>query len=81
MRAFFLFIGLILLALLLSAAVNYPLFTLIQDITDKGPHKLITIIGKLFAIPGFIWILYRLNIANKRDLGYQLSKPAFLAEL
>src|SRR6056300_1253383 len=81
MRAFFFFIGLILLALFLSAAVNYPLFSLIQESTDKGPHKLITIGGKLFAIPGFIWILYKLGIANKRDLGYQLHKPAFLAEL
>jgi len=81
MRAFFLFVGLILLALFLSAAVNYPLYNLLQDSTDKGPEKLITIVGKLFAIPGFIWILYRLGIANKRDLGYQLNKPAFLAEL
>ena len=81
MRAFFLFVGLILLALFLSAAVNYPLYNLLQDSTDKGPEKLITIVGKLFAIPGFIWILYCLGIANKRDLGYQLNKPAFLAEL
>jgi membrane protease YdiL (CAAX protease family) len=81
MRAFFLFVGLILLALFLSAAVNYPLYNLLQDSTDKGPEKLITIVGKLFAIPGFIWILYHLGIANKRDLGYQLNKLAFLAEL
>ncbi|MES9904175.1 MAG: CPBP family intramembrane glutamic endopeptidase [Sedimenticola sp.] len=81
MRVLSLFILLILGALLLSALINHPLYLLLGESINAGPHKLINITGKLLAIPGFIFIIRHLSIANKQSLGYALPRPEFLREL
>lgn len=81
MRAFILFVILILSALVLSALINYPLYLLFQDNISSGPHKLINTTGKLIAIPGFIFIIYKLSVADKKSLGYSLAHPKFLMEI
>ncbi|MEW7977740.1 MAG: CPBP family intramembrane glutamic endopeptidase [Candidatus Sedimenticola endophacoides] len=80
MRALALFVGLVLLALLLSALVNYPLHLLLQG--DGGaPHSLINTTGKLILLPCFLLLLRHRGLANRRDLGYALPRRAFLADL
>ena len=81
MRGFIYFILLMLGSLFLSALFNYPLYGLLQDSTDSGPHKLINTTAKLIAIPGFILIVRYFAIANKKGLGYNLPRPAFLKDI
>lgn len=81
MRALFLFVGLILLALLISASINYPLYLLLEEHLSSGPHKLINTTGKLLAIPGFIFLLHYLQINNKKALGYAIPRKEFLVDL
>lgn len=81
MRAFLLFILLMLVALFLSALANYPLYALFQESMSNGPHKLINTTAKLIAIPGFILIVRHFAIANRSGLGYGLPKARFLKDL
>lgn len=81
MRAFLLFILLMLVSLLLSALINYPLYGLLQESMSKGPHKLINTVAKLIAIPGFILIVRYFAIDNRNGLGYGIAKPAFFRDL
>lgn len=81
MRAFAYFLLLLLVSLLLSALVNYPLYSLLQGGMDHGPNKLINTVAKLIAIPGFILILQRYAIDNRVGLGYGLPRASFLREL
>lgn len=81
MRAFLLFILLMLLSLLLSALANYPLYVLLQESMSNGPHKLINTTAKLIAIPGFILIVKHFAIADKFGLGYGLPKARFVKDI
>ncbi|MEE8568985.1 MAG: CPBP family intramembrane glutamic endopeptidase [Anaerolineales bacterium] len=81
MRALLYFIALMLGALILSALLNYPLSLLAQELTDKGPHKLINTVAKLIAVPGFILIIRQFAINNKQALGYGLPRPLFIKEI
>ncbi|MEW7982044.1 MAG: CPBP family intramembrane metalloprotease [gamma proteobacterium symbiont of Phacoides pectinatus] len=81
MRALALFVGLVLLALLLSALVNYPLHLLLQGNGGGAPHSLINTTGKLILLPCFVLLLRHHGLANRRDLGYALGWRAFLVEL
>lgn len=81
MRAFLLFILLMLVALFLSALANYPLYALFQESMSNGPHKLINTTAKLIAIPGFILIVRYYGIASKPGLGYGLPKARFVRDI
>jgi len=81
MRAFFYFVLLLLVSLFLSGLINYPLYSLLQESMNKGPHKLINTVAKLIAIPGFILIIRHYAIDNRTGLGYGLPKAEFLREL
>lgn len=81
MRAFAYFILLLVVSLLLSALVNYPLYSLLQESMSNGPNKLINTVAKLIAIPGFILILRHYAIDNRIGLGYGLVRAEFLREL
>lgn len=81
MRAFAYFVLLLLVSLLLSALINPPLYSLLQESMSKGPNKLINTVAKLIAIPGFILILRHFAIDNRAGLGYGVPKPEFLREL
>jgi len=81
MRAFFYFVLLMLGALSLSALVNYPLYSFMQENLSSGPHKLINTTAKLIAIPGFILIVRLFAINSKKGLGYGLARPAFIRDI
>lgn len=67
--------------LLLSAALHYPLFLLLQHVSDIEPHKLITRAAKLLALPGFALLVIWLGLNSKPALGYGLSRPQFLRQM
>ena len=81
MRVIALFVVLLLVSLFLSALINYPLYALIGDLTDKGPHKLINTTAKLIAIPGFILLLRYFAVNNKQALGYALPRREFIVDM
>ncbi len=81
MRAFAYFVLLMLVSLFLSALINYPLYGLLQESLDKGPHKLVNTVAKLIAIPGFILIIRHFAIDSRIGLGYGVPRAEFLGDL
>ncbi|MES9885737.1 MAG: hypothetical protein ABW140_02920, partial [Candidatus Sedimenticola sp. 6PFRAG1] len=81
MRPLAYFVLLILIALFISALLNYPLYLWLEEGMDKGPHKLINTTAKLVAIPGFILLLRHYTLNSKQGLGYALPRPEFLREI
>ncbi|OOZ49343.1 hypothetical protein BOW39_06685 [Solemya velum gill symbiont] len=75
------FILAIVVALLLSALVNAPLYDAFPELSSRGPHKLMNTTGKLFLIPIFLFLLAWYGLNNKQALGYGLERRLFIAEL
>jgi uncharacterized protein len=94
MRAFTLFFGLMILALVAIGALTYPAWIAlhseaIQHIVwwlfhsqfDPPFHRIGHRIGMLALAVGFVLVARRAGLWDKRSLGYGLRRPLFLREL
>lgn len=81
MRAFLLFCGLTIFALLIAALVTYPAWLTVGLVSIEPVHRVMHRVAMLVAIVGFVLLVRHLRIADRRSLGYGLSRPAFLQEL
>jgi membrane protease YdiL (CAAX protease family) len=81
MRAFALFFGLLLAALAALAAFSYPAWLLLHPHFDFPFHRIGERIGMLALVIGFVLVARRVQLADKRSLGYGLPRPQFVREM
>jgi uncharacterized protein len=81
MRAFLLFFGLIVAALVSIAVFTYPAWLLLHPHFDFPFHRIGERIGMLALVIGFIVVARRVGLANKQSVGYGLPRPLFIREM
>src|SRR5882757_7892020 len=81
MRAFALFFGLMLAALASIAIFTYPAWLLLHPYFDFPFHRIGDRIGMLALAISFTLVARRVGMADKRSLGYALSRPLFIREM
>jgi uncharacterized protein len=80
MRAFAWFVGVILLAGLIGAAVAYPAYELTSTFAGWAFHRVASRIAMLVLVLGLVWLCRHLQLTTKRDFGYALPWRRFLAQ-
>jgi membrane protease YdiL (CAAX protease family) len=80
MRAFAWFVGVILLAGLIGAAVAYPAYELTSTFASWAFHRVASRIAMLVLVLGLVWLCRHLQLTTKRDFGYALPWRRFLAQ-
>ena len=81
MRAFFLFVLLLIGALVVAAALTYPAWLLVSTISVEPVHRVMNRLAMLIALIGLIILTRRLGLSNRESLGYGLPAARFMAEL
>jgi len=81
MRAFALFLGLMIAALAAIGVFTYPAWLLLHPHFDFPFHRIGARIGMLALLVGFILVARRAGLADKQSLGYGLRRPLFLREM
>ncbi len=81
MRAFLLFLGLLIAALAAIAVFTYPAWLLLHPHFNFPFHRLGERIGMLALLIGFVFVAKRAGLADKQSLGYGLPRRRFVREL
>lgn len=81
MRAFVLFLGLMILALASIAIFSYPVWLLLHPHFDFPFHRMGERIGMLALAVGFFVVARRVGLSDKQSLGYGLPRPLFIREM
>jgi uncharacterized protein len=81
MRAFVLFFGLMIAALVSIAVFTYPAWLLLHPHFDFPFHRIGERIGMLALVIGFILVARRVGLSDKRSVGYDLRRPLFIREM
>ena len=81
MRAFSLFVGLMIAALAAIAVFTYPAWLLLHPHFNFPFHRLGERIGMLALLIGFLFVAKRAGLADKQSLGYALPRRRFAAEM
>ena len=80
MRAFAAFIALMAAAVVGGALLAYPVYALAHDFGADWPfHRVANRLAMLLLLIGLVWLLRRLGLANRRDLGYAPEPRRFVA--
>jgi uncharacterized protein len=80
MRAFAWFLGLILLALAVMAALTYPVWQLLQPTFGFPFHRVADRLGMITLAVGFLLVARHLRLADRVSLGFGLPPRQFLRE-
>jgi membrane protease YdiL (CAAX protease family) len=80
MRALVWFLGLILLALAVMAALTYPAWQLLHPAFGFPFHRVADRLGMLTLAVGFFLVARRLRLADRESLGFGLPPRQFLRE-
>jgi uncharacterized protein len=81
MRAFSLFVGLMIAALAAIAMFTYPAWLLLHPHFNFPFHRLGERIGMLALLIGFVIVAKRAGLADKQSLGYGLARRRFVPEM
>jgi len=81
LRAFLLFLVLMIAALAAIAVFSYPAWLLLHPHFDFPFHRMGERIGMLALAIGFILVARRAGLSDKRSLGYGLRRPLFVREM
>jgi CAAX protease family protein len=81
MRAFLLFVGLMIAALAAIAVFTYPAWLLLHPHFNFPFHRLGERIGMLALLIGFVLVAKRAHLADKQSLGYALPRRRFVHEM
>ena len=81
MRAFLLFVGLMIAALAAIAVFTYPAWLLLHPHFNFPFHRLGERIGMLALLIGFLFVAKRAGLADKQSLGYALPRRRFVHEM
>lgn len=80
MRALAAFIALMAVAVVGGALLAYPVYSLAHELGADWPfHRVANRLAMLVLLIGLIWLLRRLRLANRADLGYALPRARFLS--
>jgi uncharacterized protein len=78
MRAFLLFVGLIVAAFAVMAIAAYPAWLAVTPIMGDVPfHRVANRVGMLALLVGFLLLARRMRLADRASLGYGVAWPAF----
>jgi membrane protease YdiL (CAAX protease family) len=81
MRAFLLFLGLMIAALAAIAMFTYPVWLLLHPHFNFPFHRLGERIGMLALLIGFVFVAKGAGLADKHSLGYALPRRRFVHEM
>ncbi len=81
MRAFLLFVGLMIAALAAIAVFTYPAWLLLHPHFNFPFHRLGERIAMLALLIGFMFVAKRAGLADKQSLGYALPRRRFVHEM
>jgi membrane protease YdiL (CAAX protease family) len=81
MRAFVIFLGLLLAAFAIMALAAYPAWLAVTPLLDDPPfHRVANRVGMLALLAGFVLVARRMRLADRTSLGYGLPLPAFVRQ-
>jgi hypothetical protein len=80
MRAFAWFLGLLLLALAVMAALTYPAWQVLQPAFGFPFHRVADRLGMITLAVGFVLVARRLRLADRASLGFGLPPRRFLRQ-
>jgi uncharacterized protein len=81
MRAFGLFVAAITAAVLLAAALAYPLYVLLHPLRPEWWFdKIAARVWALLMLLALLWVARRLHLSTKRDWGYGAPRPRWLRQ-
>ena len=79
MRAFAAFIALMAAAVIGGALLAYPVYSLAHELGADWPfHRVANRLATLVLLVGLIWLLRRMHLNNRADLGYGLERRRFI---
>jgi membrane protease YdiL (CAAX protease family) len=78
MRAFAWFLGVILLAGVVGAAIAYPAYEIASTFAGWAFHRIASRIAMLVLVAELVWLCRHLNIRTKRDVGFGLPWRRFI---
>ena len=81
MRAFLLFVGLLIAALLVASALTYPAWLLVATISVEPVHRVMNRLAMLFALIGLVFLTRRLGLSDRQSMGYGMPRPQFGRQL
>lgn len=81
MRAFLIFLGVILGALLIAGFLAYPAWLLVTTFMDAPIHRVMHRIAMLLGAIGLYLFLKRLHLANQETLGYAMPSRSFIGQM
>jgi len=79
-RAFAWFLGVIVLAGVIGAAIAYPAYELTSTFASWAFHRVASRIAMLVLVVELVWLCRHLNLNTKRDFGYGLPRRRFLGQ-
>jgi membrane protease YdiL (CAAX protease family) len=79
-RAFAWFLGVIVLAGVIGAAIAYPAYELTSTVAGWAFHRVASRIAMLVLVVELVWLCRHLNLRQKRDFGYGLPRRRFLRQ-
>lgn len=81
MRSFALFVALLVGALLVAAALTYPVWWLVSLVSIEPVHRVMNRVAMLIALVGLVVLTRRLGLSGKDAMGYGLPRRQFLIQL
>src|SRR5580692_11037067 len=81
MRAFVLFFGLMIAALVTIAVFSWPAWLLLHPHFDFPFHRIGERVGMLALLLGFVAVARRLKLADRASLGYGVPRREFVREM
>jgi uncharacterized protein len=81
MRSFAWFLGLLLLALAVMAALTYPVWQLLHPMFGLPFHRVADRLGMIALAGGFFLVARHLRLADRNSLGFGLPASQFLREV
>jgi uncharacterized protein len=77
MRSFALFVVLLAASLVLAAALTYPVWLLVETVSDQPFQRVMDRVAMLFVLIGLLILTRRLGLTGRAALGYDLSRGEF----
>lgn len=81
MRAFALFVGLLVGSLILAAAITYPTWLAVSMVSVQPVHRVMHRVAMLVALIGLVMLTRRLGLSDRASLGYGLPHRLFLRQI
>ena len=81
MRAFALFVALLVAALVIAAALTYPAWLLVSTVSVEPVHRVMNRVAMLLTLIGLIVLTRRLGLTEHAALGYGLPRREFARQL